>query len=747
VAPDHDPVDEVETRLAAVAEAAAGVLRRRDYRSMRVEEVAAAVALPGGRGRPSRRPAGRSSVWLYGEVRAKRVLAALAAAHAWQGFHAVDRSPRQTPATVVAAREMVIDAFAKIVRFCREEHFLMTQVRTGLGDLSQDRGSAGDGTVPAAWRHGGPYAAAAREAWYGRCAVFAGFLQGRLAQAVGAVAPPEVDEATAQHMSSLATYACIDDPYGSPETVAAGLAGYWFERYLTGRIGWVAAVEEAERQRDRQRRGDRAPRHLVSADGSLVGELIATNVLLNRAAAAAAAAAESITTLLAGPYASRSGEPGDATRDLLEAHCDITSRLGLALYRLGRYTEATRALEHSLAIADKELAHDRSRMARAQTNLADTFATSGDPVLALANAVEAVEVRRAIARELDTPTTWERLSLSENALVRCLLAAGRTGEAVRVARALLDDRLVHGSGSLAAHRTIGRALRVAGHPERARQHLRQAHQFDSRWYLPFSYTYQRTVLELARCARDLAQPAEVLALLDDSPALDPWFASQVSPALAVEVRLCRAEALCDSGDTAAAQLAVDEADRVVRDQLGTGHPLVLACRRANARLLARAGQTADAVGILLAVQSTEQGQLNPLDSGCITTRLSLAEIYARSGDRAAALAEVNEVINLVEHGVDPSSPAQLAARTAAARSDAEEERHDSALMWLQPVLDRRPVIDPSSGPNAAIDGWNLPALEEGHPLLLEARKLERSLRQLPSELTDTRGRPWWASEE
>ncbi len=75
-----------DERLAAIAAAAAGLLRQTPYHAVRAGDVAAAVRLPGERG--------RSAVWLYNEVRNRRVLVALAAAHAWRDFPGrVDWSP------------------------------------------------------------------------------------------------------------------------------------------------------------------------------------------------------------------------------------------------------------------------------------------------------------------------------------------------------------------------------------------------------------------------------------------------------------------------------------------------------------------------------------------------------------------------------------------------------------------------------------------------------------------------------
>src|ERR1700730_17114109 len=50
-----------DERLAAIAAAAAAVLRRTPYHAVRAGDVAAAIQLPGDRG--------RSAVWLYHEVR------------------------------------------------------------------------------------------------------------------------------------------------------------------------------------------------------------------------------------------------------------------------------------------------------------------------------------------------------------------------------------------------------------------------------------------------------------------------------------------------------------------------------------------------------------------------------------------------------------------------------------------------------------------------------------------------------
>ena len=115
-----------DERLAAIAAAAADVLRRTPYHAVRAGDVAAAVRLPGERG--------RSAVWLYNEVRNRRVLVALAAAHAWRDFpgRADWSCPRPIGSVTAARSACVVAALAVIVRvppgradadeLCRRRH-------------------------------------------------------------------------------------------------------------------------------------------------------------------------------------------------------------------------------------------------------------------------------------------------------------------------------------------------------------------------------------------------------------------------------------------------------------------------------------------------------------------------------------------------------------------------------------------------------------------------------------------------
>jgi len=103
-----------DERLTAIAAAAATVLRRTPYHVVRAGDVAAAVRLPG--------PRGRSAVWLYNEVHNRRVLVALAAAHAWREFAGrANWSPLGPIESVTAARSAAVAALGLIVAFHRAE--------------------------------------------------------------------------------------------------------------------------------------------------------------------------------------------------------------------------------------------------------------------------------------------------------------------------------------------------------------------------------------------------------------------------------------------------------------------------------------------------------------------------------------------------------------------------------------------------------------------------------------------------
>src|ERR1039457_5580976 len=125
----------------------AAILRQTSYHVVRAGDVAAAVQLPG--------QTGRSAVWLYNEVHNRRVLVALAAAHAWREFAGQANWSLPGPVeSVTAARSALVAALSTIVAFHRTEHQLMTQVGYGIGDIStaeKRQLAAGTGLAPPDW--------------------------------------------------------------------------------------------------------------------------------------------------------------------------------------------------------------------------------------------------------------------------------------------------------------------------------------------------------------------------------------------------------------------------------------------------------------------------------------------------------------------------------------------------------------------------------------------------------------------
>src|SRR5207253_3257361 len=138
------------------------------------------------------------------EVRNRRVLVALAAAHAWRDFagHAHWSTPGPI-GSVTAARSAVVAALGVIVAFHRAEQALMTQVGYGIGDIStaeKRRLAAGADAVPPAWPDS-PWGRVATAAWHGRCDVFTDFLYPVLrdcARAVTYLAGPDAADSASR---------------------------------------------------------------------------------------------------------------------------------------------------------------------------------------------------------------------------------------------------------------------------------------------------------------------------------------------------------------------------------------------------------------------------------------------------------------------------------------------------------------------------------------------------------------------
>jgi hypothetical protein len=267
-------------RLAAIAAAAAAVLRRTPYHAVRAEDVAAAVRLPGERG--------RSAVWLYNEVRNRRVLVALAAAHAWRDFPGrADWTCPQPIESVTVARSAVAAALAVIVTFHRAEQPLMTQVGYGIGDIStaeKRQLAAGNDVTPPRWPVSG-WGQVAAAAWRGRCDVFTDFLAPVLrtcAESVTCLTEADAID-SAGRLSDIAFRTCLADREGPVDLIARGLAALWFERDLTRLAGALPRdLESGETALAAVVRRRTDPRAEASANSVVVRVLLEAGTLHGR---------------------------------------------------------------------------------------------------------------------------------------------------------------------------------------------------------------------------------------------------------------------------------------------------------------------------------------------------------------------------------------------------------------------------------------------------------------------------------
>src|SRR5580692_2172476 len=364
-----------DERLAAIAEAAATVLRRTPYHAVRAGDVAAAVRLPGERG--------RSAVWLYNEVHNRRVLVALAAAYAWRDFPGrTDRPYPQAIRSVTAARSAAAAALAVVVAFHRAEQPLMTQVGYGIGDIStaeKRQLAAGHDVTPPRWpvSEWGQVAAAA---WRGRCDVFTDFLGPVLrdcAQSVTYLTEADAAE-NASRLSDIAFRTCLADRDGPVDLVARGLAALWFERDLTRLAGALPRdLESSETALTAVTRRGTDPRAEANANAVVVRVLLEAGTLHERCVREAQR-----TVALWQDLAANHGSGSVQARPEIRGHdlqrlSDAASHLGLAAARYGDQASAADAWRLSRRVAEHDLDHDVSRMARADTNLAALAAETG----------------------------------------------------------------------------------------------------------------------------------------------------------------------------------------------------------------------------------------------------------------------------------------------------------------------------------------------------------------------------------
>jgi tetratricopeptide (TPR) repeat protein len=690
-----------ERRLSAIGEAAAGVLRHTDYHLVRAEDVAAAVRLSreGQSGR-------RSAVWLYNEVKSRRVLVALALHHAFVEFAERSGPPEEpaAPGSLVEARDLVTQALLLVARFHRAEAFLTQQVQLGIGDIatSEKRQSAPQG--PPSW----PDSAMGRAAsagWAGRVVAYADQLAPVISAAAHAVClpPPGWARACAEKLSDLAFDALTDDPDGPVDRQAAALSAHWYERHLIPLAGtWINDLDVAERARDVVRRSGAGTRAEADAQAGVLGSLLDTGVLLERAAREAG----ELLRLLSLP---------DGTETDPRSICDVQSRRGLALLRYGDLEAARAGFEAALEIAENDVKlHDpddaASYAARARHNLGEVLVEAGRPVEGERLVKEARSAREGGAgKAAGVSPAWRRFTLTAQAEARSAVRTGKVVDGVRLAEEVVADRQ-HRLGDpgdinvVAARVSLGEALLEAGQPIEARHLLQEAGRQRADLLQPTAYWPNHDTVRMAQVELVLGDPSAVLRLLERAPVLDDWFAGRVSLRLWAEARVAHAAAMALSGDAAMALSALQELADLLAAAPADG--LVLSVRRALAEVQLRSSDPVSAAATLKAVQAAETGPGDP--PGRARTLLLAARVADARGDDEAAGRHRAALAGLTASGLDARHPLLLEGCYDEAARRFETGRFDGLDDLLAPLLDREPL------PHGR------PALGDGHPLLLDA---------------------------
>ncbi|WP_147268935.1 hypothetical protein [Sphaerisporangium album] len=697
-----------ERRLSAIGEAAAEVLRHTDYHLVRAEDVAAAVRLSreGHSGR-------RSAVWLYNEVKSRRVLVALALRHAFAEFadRAGPREPLETPGSLVEARDLLTQALLLVARFHRAEAFLTQQVQLGIGDIatSEKRQSAPQG--PPSW----PDTAIGRTAaagWSGRVVAYADHLAPVIAAAARAVClpPPGWARACAEKLSDLAFDALTDDLDGPVDRQAAALSAHWYERHLIPLAGtWINDLDVAERARDVARRSAPGTPAEADAQAGVLRALLDTGILLKRAAREAG----ELAGLLESP------EAGPAAGAALGTRCDVQNRRGLALLRYGDLETARATFESSLEIAEKQRSLDpddaAAHAARARHHLGETLVEAGRPVEGR-RLIEQARSAREAGGTGDTGGTggtgaasraWRRLTLTAQAAARAAVRSGQVVEGLRQAEAVVTDRQARlgdpgDINVVAARVSLGEALLEAGQPIEARHLLQEAGRQRADLLQPTAYWPNHDLVRTAQAELALRDPGTVVRLLERAPVLDDWFAAQVSARLWVEARVVHAQALALGEDPGTAVAALGElAERLAADP---GDALPLTVRRALAEVLLLSGDPNEAAAVLRTVRAAESDPGDP--PGRARTSLLAARCEDARGDDKAAARHRAALAGV--KGLDPNHPLLLEGRYDEAARRFQTGRFDGLDELLAPLLDRTPLAH------------GRPALGDGHPLLLKA---------------------------
>jgi tetratricopeptide (TPR) repeat protein len=718
VSGEEVPVAAQDERLTAIAAAAATVLRQTPYHMVRAGDVAAVVRLPG--------PQGRSAVWLYNEVHNRRVLVALAAAHAWQEFAGqANWSPPGPIESVTAARSAVAAALSVIVSFHRAELPLMTQVGYGIGDIStaeKRQLAAGSGPHPPDWPDS-PSGRVAAAAWHGRCDVFSDFLRPVLrdcTESVTYLAESDVGE-SASRLSDVTFRTCLADRDGPVDLVARGLAALWFERDLTRLAGTLPRdLESGETALAAVARRRTDPRAEANASAVVVRVLLEAGTL-HRRCVREARRTVSLWQNLPDEANGRAAAMTDTGHDR-QRLSDAASHLGLAAARYGDRRSAVEAWELSRRVAEQGLGHDRSRIARADNNLAALAAETGRGRHAETVITEVLHTRQALLEHQpqDVPS-WRRLTVTERTRTDIARLNGRAIESVRLAAALLADRrarLGAHADTAEARSILGQTMLSAGHPTVARRHLEEAADTRRGRFLPSSYRVQEDLVWLAKAALVLEHPHTVLDLLGGQTAETDWFRDRVSFRLGYTARRLLALASGELGraDEAEATLRTDR-EHLADCPLDAGlDPLAADLDRALAELALLQGEAAGAVAALTRLADAEaEAEAGPPLPAHGWTLVLLGRAANLLGDGRRAAECFGAVTDLAMAGVDPCHPVVLTAHYEEAVRCAALGDASQAAKLLQPVLDRTPRAH------------GRPALGEAHPLLAKARALAERL--------------------
>ncbi len=656
---------------------------------------------------------------------------ALAAAHAWREFagHA-SWSPPGPVNSVTAARSAAVAALGVIVAFHRAEQPLMTQVGYGIGDIStaeKRKLAAGTDRAPPSWPDS-PWGRVAAAAWHGRCDVFTDFLRPVLrdcAESVTYLAEPNLAE-SASRLSDVAFRTCLADREGPVELVARGLAALWFERDLTKVAGALPRdLESAETALAAVARRQTDPRAEANASAVVVRVLLEAGTLHRRCIAEARRTVslwQDLAADLDGPASSISDVAGHDLQRL----SDAASHLGLAAARYGDRRTAADAWELSRRIADQGLGGDRSRVARADNNLAVLAAETGRGELARTVITRVRQTRLdLLERKPQDAAAWRRLTVTERTRTEVARLNGEAPGSVRLALGLVADRRAR-LGDPAhvdtadARIILGQTLLSAGHPTAARRHLEEAADTRRSRFLPTSYRVQEDLIWLAKAALVLEHPRTVLDLLADQTAGTDWFRDQVSFRLGYTARRLLALASGELGrtDEAVAALLAD------REQLGDWplddglDPLAADLDRSLGELALLRGEAAAAAAALARLADAEAEAMGedgtPLPAHGWTLVL-LGRAATRLGDTRRAAECLRSVTDLAAAGVDPRHPVILTAHYDEAERCTAVGNTRQAAELLEPLLDR------------TVLAHGRPALGEAHPLLTRARALAERL--------------------